>query len=263
MKKIIRLTALALSLVLLLCACGSVSPEDLKVPTFEDDRSMVIGTWTGSLSNFTDEQFDYLKTASINLLLGVSEHVYLSDALLDKAEAAGMEIISDSRQWNGQVPGFIDHPAFRGYCVWDEPASTDFEALAEKKALWDSTMGDKTFFVNLFPGWAGNALGGSFKSYVSSYLETVKPEVLCFDEPTSALDPELTGEVLRVIRDLKSADRTMVVVTREMDFAKNVADVVIYMSDGMIVEMGPPEHIFGDPQEEKTKAFLHGMQDLC
>lgn len=188
MKKIIRLTALALSLVLLLCACGSVSPEDLKVPTFEDDRSMVIGTWTGSLSNFTDEQFDYLKTASINLLLGVSEHVYLSDALLDKAEAAGMEIISDSRQWNGQVPGFIDHPAFRGYCVWDEPASTDFEALAEKKALWDSTMGDKTFFVNLFPGWAGNALGGSFKSYVSSYLETVKPEVLCFDHYPLMMD---------------------------------------------------------------------------
>ena len=87
--------------------------------------------------------------------------------------------------------------------------------------------------------------------------------MLCFDEPTSALDPELTGEVLRVIRNLKSADRTMVVVTHEMEFAKSVADVVIYMADGIIVEMGPPEQIFGDPQEEKTKAFLHGMQDLC
>ena len=105
--------------------------------------------------------------------------------------------------------------------------------------------------------------GGQQQRVAIARALALEPEVLCFDEPTSALDPELTGEVLRVIRDLKSADRTMVVVTHEMDFAKNVADVVIYMSDGMIVEMGPPEHIFGDPQEEKTKAFLHGMQDLC
>ena len=105
--------------------------------------------------------------------------------------------------------------------------------------------------------------GGQQQRVAIARALALEPEVLCFDEPTSALDPELTGEVLRVIRDLKSADRTMVVVTHEMEFAKNVADVVIYMSDGVIVEMGPPEQIFGDPQEEKTKAFLHGMQDLC
>ena len=105
--------------------------------------------------------------------------------------------------------------------------------------------------------------GGQQQRVAIARALALEPEVLCFDEPTSALDPELTGEVLRVIRDLKSADRTMVVVTHEMEFAKNVADVVIYMSDGVIVEMGPPEQIFGNPQEEKTKAFLHGMQDLC
>ena len=105
--------------------------------------------------------------------------------------------------------------------------------------------------------------GGQQQRVAIARALALEPEVLCFDEPTSALDPELTGEVLRVIRDLKSADRTMVVVTHEMEFAKNVADVVIYMSDGVIVEMGPPEQIFNNPQEEKTKAFLSGMQDLC
>ena len=82
------------------------------------------------------------------------------------------------------------------------------------------------------------------------------PQVLCFDEPTSALDPELTGEVLRVIRSLKENRSTMIVVTHEMEFAKSVADVVIYMADGVIEEMGPPEQIFDNPRSEKTRAFL-------
>ena len=80
--------------------------------------------------------------------------------------------------------------------------------------------------------------------------------MLCFDEPTSALDPELTGEVLRVIRGLKSSDRTMIVVTHEMAFARGVADKVIYMADGVIEEMGTPEEVFDHPKSEKTKAFL-------
>ena len=84
----------------------------------------------------------------------------------------------------------------------------------------------------------------------------MNPEVLCFDEPTSALDPELTGEVLRVIRELKDTHSTMIVVTHEMEFAKSVADVVIYMADGVIEEMGPPEQVFENPQSEKTRAFL-------
>ena len=89
----------------------------------------------------------------------------------------------------------------------------------------------------------------------------MSPEVLCFDEPTSALDPELTGEVLRVIRGLKDGGNTMIVVTHEMDFARNVADVVIYMADGVIEEMGTPEQIFDTPQSEKTRAFLRGTQE--
>jgi polar amino acid transport system ATP-binding protein len=82
------------------------------------------------------------------------------------------------------------------------------------------------------------------------------PEILCFDEPTSALDPSLTGEVLRVIRDLKDDGRTMIVVTHEMDFAKSVSDKVIFMADGVIEEMGTPEVVFDNPRSPKTKAFL-------
>lgn len=82
------------------------------------------------------------------------------------------------------------------------------------------------------------------------------PDILCFDEPTSALDPELTGEVLKVIRELKTADSTMIVVTHEMEFAKSVADQVLFMADGVIEEMGTPEQVFENPKSPKTKAFL-------
>ena len=85
----------------------------------------------------------------------------------------------------------------------------------------------------------------------------LEPDVLCFDEPTSALDPELTGEVLKVIRGLKGADRTMIVVTHEMEFAKHVADQVIFMADGVIEEWGTPEEVFDHPKSPKTQAFLN------
>ena len=100
--------------------------------------------------------------------------------------------------------------------------------------------------------------GGQQQRVAIARALAMQPQVLCFDEPTSALDPELTGEVLRVIRGLKGEDSTMIVVTHEMEFAKSVADIVIYMSDGVIEEMGTPQQIFDAPQSEKTAAFLHG-----
>lgn len=84
----------------------------------------------------------------------------------------------------------------------------------------------------------------------------LKPQLLLFDEPTSALDPELTGEILRVIRSLAAEKMTMVVVTHEMAFARNVADRVIFMDDGVIVESGTPQELFGNTQNDRTKAFL-------
>lgn len=84
----------------------------------------------------------------------------------------------------------------------------------------------------------------------------LNPEVLFFDEPTSALDPELTGEVLKVMRQLAEEDRTMVVVTHEMAFARDVAERVVFMDGGVIVEQGLPEEVFGNPQQQRTKEFL-------
>ena len=102
--------------------------------------------------------------------------------------------------------------------------------------------------------------GGQQQGVAIARALALNPQVLCFDEPTSALDPELTGEVLRVIRGLKDKDTTMIVVTHEMDFARSVADVVIYMADGVIEEMGTPEEVFDHPVSEKTRHFILGTQ---
>ncbi len=84
----------------------------------------------------------------------------------------------------------------------------------------------------------------------------MRPEVLFFDEPTSALDPELTAEVLRVIKDLAAEQMTMVIVTHEMSFAREVADRVVFLDGGTIVEQGKPEEVFGNPQQQRTREFL-------
>ena len=101
-----------------------------------------------------------------------------------------------------------------------------------------------------------NLSGGQQQRVAIARALALSPEILCFDEPTSALDPELTGEVLRVIRELKSSDRTMIVVTHEMNFARGVADKVIFMADGIIEEEGTPDEVFGSPKSPRTKAFL-------
>lgn len=101
-----------------------------------------------------------------------------------------------------------------------------------------------------------NLSGGQQQRVAIARALSLNPDVLCFDEPTSALDPELTGEVLNVIKGLKTSDSTMIVVTHEIEFARDVADKIIYMSDGVIAEQGSPEQVIGNPQNDRTKAFL-------
>ena len=98
--------------------------------------------------------------------------------------------------------------------------------------------------------------GGQQQRVAIARALALRPDILCFDEPTSALDPELTGEVLRVIRSLAEQNTTMIIVTHEMAFAREVSDRVIFMDEGVIVEQGFPEDVFGNPWEERTKQFL-------
>ena len=98
--------------------------------------------------------------------------------------------------------------------------------------------------------------GGQQQRVAIARALALHPDILCFDEPTSALDPELTGEVLKVIRSLADQDTTMIIVTHEMAFARDVADQVIFMDGGVIVEQGPAEQVIDHPTQERTKQFL-------
>lgn len=98
--------------------------------------------------------------------------------------------------------------------------------------------------------------GGQQQRVAIARALMMNPEILLFDEPTSALDPELTGEVLKVMKDLAEENMTMIVVTHEMGFARGVANKVVFMDGGEIVEAGTPDEVFGNPKHERTKAFL-------
>ena len=100
--------------------------------------------------------------------------------------------------------------------------------------------------------------GGQQQRVAIARALAMEPDILCFDEPTSALDPELTGEVLRVIRELADKHTTMIIVTHEMQFARDVSSRVIFMDGGVIVEQGAPDEVFGNPKSERTKRFLAG-----
>ena len=125
------------------------------------------------------------------------------------------------------------------------------EADAQAMALLERIgLADK---ANEYPAMLS---GGQKQRIAIVRALAMAPEVMLFDEPTSALDPELTGEVLKVIRALAEEHMTMVIVTHEMAFARAVADKVIFMDGGVIVEQGAPEAVFGDTQQERTKQFL-------
>ncbi len=119
-----------------------------------------------------------------------------------------------------------------------------------KKLLSQVGLSDK---LNYYPHQVS---GGQQQRVAIARALALEPDILCFDEPTSALDPELTGEVLKVIRNLAERNTTMIIVTHEMNFARDVADRVIFMDEGVIVEQGTPKEVFDNPNEERTRQFL-------
>lgn len=128
---------------------------------------------------------------------------------------------------------------------------TDGEIEAKARKLIDQVG-----LTNRVDSYPCQLSGGQQQRVAIARALALEPDILCFDEPTSALDPELTGEVLRVICELKGSDRTIIIVTHEMEFAKAISDRVIFMADGVIEEEGTPEQVFGNPQSPKTRQFL-------
>lgn len=122
------------------------------------------------------------------------------------------------------------------------------ERLLNKVGLWEKS--------NMYPS---RLSGGQQQRVAIARALAMNPEIMLFDEPTSALDPELTGEVLKTIKQLADDHMTMIIVTHEMNFAREVSDRVIFMADGVIQEEGTPEQIFNNPQNDRTKAFLENM----
>lgn len=128
------------------------------------------------------------------------------------------------------------------------------EARKDAKALLKKVgLGDKE---DVYPS---KLSGGQKQRVAIARALAMKPDIMLFDEPTSALDPELVGEVLATMKELALEGMTMVVVTHEMGFAREVADWVVYMHDGRIVEVGPPEELFHSPKEQRTKEFLDSV----
>ncbi len=140
----------------------------------------------------------------------------------------------------------------RELMVKREKTGESIEAIqAEGRALLEQMgLADR---MNNYPHQLS---GGQQQRVAIARALAMKPDILCFDEPTSALDPELTGEVLKVIRGLAQQHTTMIIVTHEMAFARDVADHIIFMDGGVIVEQGDPQQVMNNPQEERTRQFL-------
>lgn len=118
---------------------------------------------------------------------------------------------------------------------------------------------DKVGLLSKVDEYPSKLSGGQQQRVAIARALAMKPEIMLFDEPTSALDPELVGEVLQVMKDLANGGMTMIVVTHEMGFAREVADRVLLMADGIIAEQGSPDQIFDNPQNDRTKSFLKSV----
>ena len=229
--------------------------EVLKGITFSLERGQVLAIIGSSGSgkttllrclNFLETPDEGTISVDGKTLFNAADHKSLSD-----------EVIRQNRLHFGLV--FQNFNLFPQYTVLQNVTlapsllKTGTAEEIQSKAL---SLIEKVGLIEKKESYPCQLSGGQQQRVAIARALAMNPEILCFDEPTSALDPELTGEVLKVIKALKSGDSTMIVVTHEMEFAKNVADKVIFMSDGVIEEFGTPEEVFDNPQSPKTKAFL-------
>ena len=199
------------------------------------------------------------KTTTLRMIAGLETptdgEIYFDDTCVFSNEK-GINVSPDKRN-----VGFL----FQNYALWPHMTVRRNIAFGLENMKWDKKKIENRVkeicqamrieeYVDRYPA---ELSGGQQQRVAIARAIAYNPEVVLFDEPTSALDPRLTGEVLDVMRKLADEGTTMVVVTHEMDFARKVANWVVYMEDGVIVEEGPSKEFFSHPKSEKTMAFLH------
>jgi polar amino acid transport system ATP-binding protein len=170
--------------------------------------------------------------------------------------------INAARRRVGMV--FQQFNLFPHLCVLDNVAIAQRRVLKRSKAEAEKIAQanlERVGLVDKVRSYPAQLSGGQQQRAAIARALAMDPTLMLFDEPTSALDPELVGDVLAVMRKLADEGMTMLVVTHEMGFARDVADRVVFMDDGMIVEQGPAEQVIGDPQEERTRVFLRRVLD--
>ena len=165
--------------------------------------------------------------------------------------------INDYRKRVGMV--FQQFNLFNNYNVLDNCILAQVRVLKKsKEEATEEAMRqlEKVGLADFVKAYPSTLSGGQKQRVAIARALCMNPEIMLFDEPTSALDPEMVGEVLEVIKELAEEDMTMVIVTHEMGFCKEVADNVVFMDDGVVLEEGSPDEIFNKPKNERTKQFL-------
>jgi len=190
-------------------------------------------------------------------------HIYLDGELFGEKEVNGKNIRMTEKELARQRAqvGMV----FQGFYLWPHLNARDNVAIAPMKVRGMSkqeayelaeNMLAKVHMSHKVDEFPERLSGGQQQRVAIARALAQEPKLMLFDEPTSALDPELVGEVLKVIHELADEGRSMVLVTHEIRFARDVADWVMFMGDGTIVEEGPPDNIIGNPQHDRTRSFL-------
>ena len=233
--------------------------KDISVSVEEGEVVAIIGPSGSGKSTL-------LRCATMLETIDAGEIRYLDDYAArtgadGKAQYADKATIKKIKGYFGLV--FQQFNLFPHYSVlknvMDAPLCVQKRDRAEVEASARKTL-EKMGLADKAAAYPCQLSGGQQQRAAIARALCMKPELLFFDEPTSALDPELTGEVLRVIRSLAEEKMTMVIVTHEMQFARMVADRVVFMDGGCIVEEGTPEQVIDAPQQERTRAFLRRLE---
>lgn len=219
---------------------------DINLSIHKGETISVIGA-SGSGKSTMLRCINLLETPTDGKILFHNKNINDSDFDLLKYRAKAIMVFQSFNLFNNMS-------ALKNCMIGQQVVLGKTKEEAKKNALYYLDSVGMTPYINARPR---HLSGGQKQRVAIARALAMEPEVLLFDEPTSALDPEMIGEVLKVIKDLSKEGRTMIIVTHEMSFAKDVSDRIIYMKDGVICEEGTPEKIFNNPDKQETRDFLN------